>query len=289
MCSDCKRSRVSFWTDKHVVITGASSGMGLASAELVAAGGAHVSLLARDAGRLEAAAEAVSARRAQMDQRVTVHPCDVADRAQIQAAIAEAEAVSGPVDVLLTCAGFCEPQRFVETEVEDLVRHIDVNLLGTIHAARAVAPSMVERGSGHIGLVSSMGGLVGVYGYSAYSAAKFGVTGFAEVLRSELRPHGVGVTLACPPNMDTPGYAREIATQPKETAAINGMARTIPPSVAAAGFVRAIERNRFLVVHGVSNRILYRVEGLWPELFHRVFDGKVAGARLGEVRADVAS
>ncbi len=260
--------------------------MGLAAAELVASAGAHVSLLARDPGRLEVAQEAVRSRAAHVGQRVTALPCDVADRAQVDRAIAEATEVSGRVDVLLTCAGFCEPQRFVETEIDDLVRHIDVNLLGTIYAVRAVASSMIERGSGHIGLVSSMGGLVGVYGYAGYSASKFGVTGFAEVLRSELKPHGVGVTLACPPNMDTPGYAREIATEPRETAAINGIAKTIPPSVAAAGFLRAIERGRFLVLHGLSNRILYRAEGIWPELFHRVFDDRVSAARREGVSAD---
>ncbi|MHB1017326.1 MAG: SDR family oxidoreductase [Coriobacteriia bacterium] len=278
---------MSFWTDKHVVITGASSGMGLASAELAASAGAHVSLIARDAIRLEVAREAVHARAPRADQRVAALPCDVADREQIERAIADAASASGPVDVLLTCAGFCEPGRFVESEVDDLVRHIEVNLLGTMFAARAVAPSMVERRSGHIGLVSSMGGLVGVYGYSGYSAAKFGVTGLAEVLRNELRPHGVGVTLACPPNMDTPGYAREIATEPRETAAINGIAKTIPPSVAASEFLRAIERGKFLVLHGVSNRLLYRAEGIWPELFHRLFDAKVTAAQREGVRADV--
>ncbi|MHB8740489.1 MAG: SDR family oxidoreductase [Coriobacteriia bacterium] len=278
---------MSFWTDKHVVITGASSGMGLASAELAASAGAHVSLIARDAIRLEVAREAVHARAPRADQRVAALPCDVADREQIERAIADAASASGPVDVLLTCAGFCEPGRFVESEVDDLVRHIEVNLLGTMFAARAVAPSMVERRSGHIGLVSSMGGLVGVYGYSGYSAAKFGVTGLAEVLRNELRPHGVGVTLACPPNMATPGYAREIATEPRETAAINGIAKTIPPSVAASEFLRAIERGKFLVLHGVSNRLLYRAEGIWPELFHRLFDAKVTAAQREGVRADV--
>ncbi len=277
---------MSFWTDKHVLITGASSGMGLASAELAASAGAHVSLVARDASRLAAARETVRGRALHAGQRVTALPGDVADRAQVERTVAEAVATSGPVDVLLTCAGFCEPRRFAESEVDDIVRHIEVNLLGTVYAARAVAPSMVERGSGHLGLVSSVGGLIGVYGYAGYSASKFGVTGLAEVLRGELRPHGVGVTLICPPNMDTPGYAREITTEPRETAAINGMAKTIPPSVAAAEFFRAIERGRFLVLHGAANRILYRAEGLWPEFFHRVFDAKAASARREGVRAD---
>lgn len=280
---------MSYWSDKHVLITGASSGMGLAAAELVASAGAHVSLLARDVGRLEVAGEAVRSRAAHTGQRVSGISCDVSDRAQIERAIGEATTASGPVDVLLACAGFCEPRRFMESTIEDLTRHIEVNLLGTMYAAHAVAPAMVERGAGHIGLVSSMGGLVGVYGYAGYSASKFGVTGFAEVLRSELKPHGVGVTLACPPNMDTPGYAREIATEPRETAAINGMARTIPPSVAAGEFLAAIERGRFLVLHGASNRALYRAEGIWPELFHRVFDAKVASARRQGVAADAIS
>lgn len=279
---------MSFWADKHVLITGASSGMGLAAAEQVASSGAHVSLLARDATRLEVAGQAVRSRALRPDQRIATLSCDVAERAQVDQAVGDAVAGSGPVDVLLSCAGFCEPRRFVESTVDDLMRHVEVNLLGTMYAARAVAPSMVVRGSGHIGLVSSMGGLVGVYGYSGYSAAKFGVVGFAEVLRGEMKPHGVGVTLACPPNMDTPGYAREVATEPRETAAINGIAKTIQPSVAASEFLRAIERGRFLVLHGASNRILYRAEGLWPELFHRLFDSKVAVARREEVRAGVA-
>lgn len=277
---------MSYWTDKNVLVTGASSGLGLATAELVAAAGAHVALVARDEERLEAAREAVSARCADDSQRVLSYACDVADRSAVDDMVARVIAGLGPVDVLLACAGFCEPRRFVETPVEEFQRHLDVNLLGSVYAAKAVVPSMIERGRGHIGLVSSMGGLVGVYGYSAYSAAKFGVTGLAEVLRSELRPHGVGVTLLCPPNMDTPGYAREVATEPRETAAINGMAKTADPSDVARQFVHGIERGRFLVLHGMSNRLLYRIGGLWPELFYWIFDLKIAAVGREGRRSD---
>lgn len=277
---------MSYWTDKNVLVTGASSGLGLATAELVAAAGAHVALVARDEGRLEVARKAVSARCADDSRRVLSYACDVADHSAVDDVVGRVTAELGPVDVLVACAGFCEPRRFVETPVEEFQRHLDVNLLGSVYAARAVVPSMIERGRGHIGLVSSMGGLVGVYGYSAYSAAKFGVTGLAEVLRSEFRPHGVGVTLLCPPNMDTPGYAREVATEPRETAAINGIAKTVDPSEVARQFLHDIERGRFLVLHGMSNRLLYRIGGLWPELFYRIFDGKVAAVRREEVRSD---
>jgi 3-dehydrosphinganine reductase len=140
---------------------------------------------------------------------------------------------------------------------------------------------MVERGSGHVAVISSMGGLVGVYGYSAYSAAKFGVTGFAEVLRCELKPHGIGVTLLVPPNIDTPGYAREILTEPAETKAINGIAKTRSAEEIAQRFVRGVERGHFLVLPGLLNKVLCRLEGIWPELFFALFDSKVASARKG--------
>ena len=280
---------MTFWADKTVLVTGASSGLGLSTAELVASLGARVALLARDVERLEAARETVVARGTGDVGTVVAYPCDVADPAQLTSAIDGVRADLGPVDVLAACAGFCEPRRFTETPAADFERHIAVNLMGTAGAVRAVVPEMIERGSGSLGLVSSMGGLVGVYGYAAYSASKFGVTGLAEVLRNELKPHGIGVTLLCPPNMDTPGYAREVATEPVETAAINGIARTVAPSEVAREFVRAIERGRFMVLHGSTNKLLYRAHGLWPELFYGLFDSKVSGVRRTGAGSHVSS
>ncbi len=269
------------WTDTHVLVTGGSSGLGLAAACLAAERGADVTLIARDLARLADARARVRESRASDSQRVIVRAADVGDCDALVGAIASAEAELGGVDTLLACAGYCTPGRFVEMPVTAFQEHVNVNLLGVIHATRAAVPGMLERGRGHVALVSSMGGLVGVYGYSAYSAAKFGVTGFAEVLRCELRPHGIGVTLLVPPNIDTPGYAREIAVEPVETKAINGIARTRSPEEIARLFIRGVERGHFLVLPGLSNKLLYRLEGLWPELFFGVFDRTVARAREG--------
>lgn len=267
------------WQGQHVLVTGASSGVGLATAELAAARGAHVTLIARDASRLDAARDRVAAAAPSGDQRVVALAADVAKRDELMSAIAAAERELGGVEVLFACAGYCTPMRFVELPLDEFEGHVNTNLLGVIHAARAVAPGMIERGHGHIAVVSSMGGLVGVYGYSAYSAAKFGVTGFAEVLRCEMKPHGIGVTLLVPPNVDTPGYARELTIEPPETKAINGIAKTWSPQAVARLFVQGVERNRFLVLPGLTNKLLYRAEGLWPELFFALFDSTVARAR----------
>lgn len=265
----------------HALVTGGSSGLGLATAELAARSGAHVTLVARDASRLASAAERVAAARVSDTQRVITRVADVGEREMLVGAIESAAAELGPVDVLFACAGYCTPGRFTELPPTAFEDHVRANLLGVIHAARAVVPGMIERGRGHVALVSSMGGLVGVYGYSAYSASKFGVTGFAEVLRCELKPHDIGVTLLVPPNIDTPGYAREIAVEPLETKAINGIAKTRTPEEIARLFVRGVERRHFLVLPGFTNKLLYRLEGLWPELFFALFDSKVASARKG--------
>ncbi len=267
------------WTNTHALVTGGSSGLGLATAELAARRGAHVTLIARDESRLAEARERVEAARIDGSQRVQARIADVGDRELLTSVIAAAEEDLGPVDWLFACAGFCTPGRFVELPVTSFEEHVRTNLLGVIHATRAVVPGMIERGRGHVALVSSMGGLVGVYGYSAYSASKFGVTGFAEVLRCELKPHDIGVTLIVPPNIDTPGYAREVAVEPPETKAINGIAKTRSPEEIARLFVRGVERGQFLVLPGFSNKLLYRLEGLWTEIFFALFDSTVARAR----------
>lgn len=271
----------------NAIVTGGSSGIGLATAELLAARGANVALVARDPGRLEAAREAVSAARRSDSQRVIAIACDVGDYDDVTAMVARAEAEFGPTDVLMACAGFCTPLRFTELPVEEFRAHVDTNLLGVTYPARAVAPGMMARGRGHIAMVSSMGGFIGVYGYSAYSPAKFGVMGLAEVLRSELKPHGIGVTVLCPPNVDTPGYAREVGMEPAETAKINGSTGTVPPAAMAEVLVSAVERNKYLVVPGFVNGLLYRLKGIWPELFFMVFDSDIASVRKkAEVRSD---
>jgi len=270
------------------IVTGGSSGIGLATAELLASRGANVAIIARDFERLEAAREAVSVARRDESQRVLAISCDVSIYDDVTAMVARVEHELGPVDLLMACAGFCTPMRFTELPIEEFQSHIDVNLLGVTYPARALAPGMMERGRGHIAMVSSMGGFIGVYGYSAYTPAKFGVMGLAEVLRSELRPHGIGVTVLCPPNVDTPGYAREVSMEPAETAAINGGAKIVSPRSMAKALVTAVEKRKYLVVPGVVNGLLYRLKGVWPELFFAVFDRDVASTQKGRVPQDAS-
>jgi 3-dehydrosphinganine reductase len=102
---------------------------------------------------------------------------------------------------------------------------MDVNYFGTLHTVRAVLPHMMAQGQGHIVNISSMGGVAGGFGYTAYAASKFAVYGFTEALRAEMKPHGIGVSLVLPADTDTPQLREERELQPLELKMITGAVR----------------------------------------------------------------
>jgi 3-dehydrosphinganine reductase len=238
----------------HVVITGGSSGIGLATARKVVARGARVSLLARDAARLSAAAASVAA--------AATASVDVADAAALRAALDDVVAQAGPCDVLVTAAGSAHPGYFDQLDDEVFRQQMEVDYFGTLHAVRAVVPSMIERGHGHVVTISSTAGLIGVFGYSAYAPAKYAVRGLAETLRSELAPHGIVVACAYPPDTRTPGFDAEHALKPPETERISAAIKPREADDVADAIVRGIEKDRLVITADAQSAALARAAGL---------------------------
>jgi short-subunit dehydrogenase len=175
-------------TDAHVLVTGASRGIGAAICRELHARGAKLTLVARDAQKLQELADELGG--------ANVLPADLTDPDALGTLIARAEQVGGPVDGLVNNAGIDEAGLFWEMEPAGLRRLIDLNVLAAMELSRQVLPGMVERGKGQIVNLSSLAS-VGVYpGLAAYSATKAALSHFSAGLRADLKGLPIGVTNA---------------------------------------------------------------------------------------------
>ncbi len=190
--------------DKVAVVTGASSGLGLAFSRALIDRGAHVFGLARSAERLEQL-------RDELGQRFHPIPCDVTDEAQVAHAFEAVEREAGRLDVLVNNAGLGKFGPVDELPLNHWAAQLDTNLSGVFLCTRAAVPSMKRQNAktgfgGHIVNIASVAGLVGNPQLTAYNATKFGLRGFSEALMKEVREDGIKVTCIYPGSVDT-GFA----------------------------------------------------------------------------------
>jgi short-subunit dehydrogenase len=238
-----------------VVVTGASSGLGRLLALRFAREGARaVGLVARRTELLEQVARDVAAAGAEP----LVVPCDVADRQAVFAAAERVLARLGAVDVLVNNAGYGRHARFLEWDLDDIERMLQVNFLGTVYWTKAVLPHMVARRRGWVVFMASVAGKIGVPVESAYAASKFAMVGLAEALALEVEDAGVHVLTVCPGAIHTDFFGPEelarmspaakrtmIEPEPVIEAVMRALRRgahevTVPRGIAAAYLVRAI-------------------------------------------------
>ncbi|MBI5394432.1 MAG: SDR family NAD(P)-dependent oxidoreductase [Verrucomicrobia bacterium] len=178
-----------------VIITGASSGIGLATATAFHRAGARVVMSARDPGRLRQAAEPL---RGSPGPDPLLLPCNVADRAQVDRLVAETIRHFGRVDILVNNAGIGMIAPLDATPPADAAALMATNFLGAFHCSQAVLPHMKERRAGHILNIASVAGLRGIPNSSLYSASKAALIAFSDAIRIELAPFGIRVSVLCP-------------------------------------------------------------------------------------------
>jgi 3-dehydrosphinganine reductase len=156
---------------------------------------------------------------------------------------------------------------------------MEVNYFGTLYAMRAVVPAMISRRSGAIVAISSVAGMVGVFGYTAYSPAKFAVRGLMESLRQEMKPYNIAVSIVYPPDTDTPQLAYENQFKPAETARISGVIKPISADKMARAIVRGITKRHFQITADPQSALLIRLSGVAGPLLQRIVDRAVLQAR----------
>jgi 3-oxoacyl-[acyl-carrier protein] reductase len=184
---------------KNALVTGAGKGIGRAVAVALAQEGAHVALLARNEAQLREVAREIEA----LGGKAVVVVADVADRAAVEAAVAQALGALGSIDILINNAGIGTFAKLVDMDPAEWERIIQVNLLGTYYTTRSVLPQMLERQSGDIINIASTAGQRGAATTSAYSASKFAILGLTESLMQEVRKQNIRVSALTPSTVAT--------------------------------------------------------------------------------------
>jgi short-subunit dehydrogenase len=242
------------WEGATTIITGASRGIGEAVAIAAAAKGAKVGLLARDEADLQRVLGACGGRGA-------LAVADVAEPGSLTAGIQHLETELGPTDVLVANAGIGAYGAFADLTAEEAERIVRVNVLGTVHALRAVVPGMIERRRGHLVTMGSIAGRLGSPFEAIYSATKFAGVGLTEALVVELEPYGIGVSMVNPGPVATQfGEARGHPydrTSPKP----------VPPEAVASAVIRAVEGDKHEQYVPATFRPAVAIRHLLPAVF----------------------
>ncbi len=214
------------WSGRRVWLVGASTGIGLATAQALHARGARVAVSARQAAALDAFVQAHPGARAL--------PLDATDALAVRAAAQDLLA-EGPLDLVVYCAGHYKPQRAYDLDLAEMRRHLDINYLGALHVIDAVLPALLQRGQGHLSLVASVAGYRGLPNSLAYGPTKAALINLAETLYADLHRRGLGVSVVNPGFVQTPLTAQNTFPMPA----------LITPEQAAWGMLQGWARGQF--------------------------------------------
>jgi 3-dehydrosphinganine reductase len=211
---------------------------------------------------------------------------DVSDAAQAAGLVDEVRGRVGVPDLVINSAGVARPGYFHKVDPQDFRWMMDINYFGAVNTIRAVVPAMIERGSGHIVNISSGVFFLPVFGYTAYGASKFALTGLSEILRAEMKAHGIRVSVVFPPNVDTPQLAYESQFRPPEARALMALDPILSPEVSpermAAAILRGIKRGKFAIFASPADSLFYRVSRLLGGVAFLIMDRMSARAPKSE-------
>ncbi|OQR97213.1 3-ketodihydrosphingosine reductase-like [Thraustotheca clavata] len=230
---------------KHVLVTGGSQGLGRAIAFQLVAAGANVTILSRSAEKLKIVVDEAQKSATPGRGQIAYQAVDTRDFGAMQYAVAAAESMFGPIDILFPVVGKARTAKLEQLSIEDHKQAMEINYFGTLNTVYAVLPTMRERKQGSIVFITSGAAMTSYIGYAAYSPSKYAVRGLADCLRNELEYSGVTVHIAYPGQMDTPGFAEEQLTKPAECKAIEADDTMHQPEAVAKVILRDLQNGKY--------------------------------------------
>jgi 3-dehydrosphinganine reductase len=263
---------------KAAVVCGSSKGIGKETARLIVQLGGSVCLIARGEQTLKETATELDGLRISDGQFVDSFACDASDFDAIKMVLDAYVEQRGTPDYLINVVGYAYPQYFEKLALADFKKNLEINYYGQLAPTLVLLPYFLEAKGGHVAFVSSISGFLGTMGYATYAPTKFALVGLAEVLRHEMKPNNINVSILYPPDTDTPGFELENQTKPPETAMLSETAKLLTPDKVAEAFIKGLLKRRFHIIVGEGHWI-WPVKRIFPSLVNLIIDQDYAKAR----------
>lgn len=269
-------------TNKIVWVTGSASGVGLHLTDLFQS--MHYQVIATDINE-PAIHEAAQAKKWNTDEML-IRKLDVCKKESWQSVFNEAIERFGKIDIFLNIAGYLKPVFLLETPIEELEKHIDVNLKGAIYGCHIIGQNMLKQGDGHIINIASLAGIAPVPGMGYYSTSKLGVRGYSLILAQELRDKGVAVSVVCPDLIKTPMYDLQLDFEKESALVFSGIKPLTVDDIAEAIFNQVLPNKPFELILPRYRGWLSKFTNIFPALafyitgpFKRAGEAKIRKAK----------
>lgn len=252
------------------IIIGASKGIGLETAKILAKRGMRLTLISRGKQDLDKAAE-ICKKVSRDPSIIESYPADAINFDEIKKCLSPSLEKWGAPNYLINVVGYAHPNYIQDLTPDIFKKNMEVNYLGQIIPTLVVLPYMRSAKAGQIAFVSSMAGFLGIMGYASYTPTKFAIVGLAEGLRHELKPWNIKISILYPPDTQTPGFDKENEIKPKECAMISEGASLLSAEKVAMKFIKGLIHKRFRILPGETFWI-YHLNRLIPRLVRSFID-----------------